>query len=122
MAKDGTDSKMAETQAQFLSEIEDGEQLLEQDQTGEGGKFLILETQGRKLLGFMNGLGLAKLHRKRSPFAVIGWVAPPILPEMSGRFFIIGGMFRGQKQGELTCRPTTPVVSLGDRSKKSFRC
>ena len=74
MRCDGFDVEMAKAEAQSFPEADNGKQLLKQDQAGKGGQLLVLETQCWQMLGFMNGVGFATLHRERSPFAVVGWV------------------------------------------------
>jgi hypothetical protein len=67
VAEDRDHAEVSEARVQALLEVELGKQLLEEDQTREGGQLLILETEDGQRVGFTVDSCSARFHVGWSP-------------------------------------------------------
>jgi len=63
---------MPKAMTQLFTQIDNIEQLLEKQQSGERRELLVFEFERGKMMGFLNGLSFAILHLKR-PSVCVFW-------------------------------------------------
>ena len=87
---------VAKAVAQLLAQINDIEKLLEEQQSGEGCKLLVLKLQRWQAMGFLNSFSFAILHLKR-PSVCVFWYwfcRHQMISQRSGRFLFARGYAR----------------------------
>jgi len=107
--------------AQAFTQINDIEQLLKEQQPGKRCELLVLELEGGKVMGFLNGFSFAILHLKRPSVCVFGngFVATNYIVTV-WPLLIFNGLCT-PFQTKIQCRITSPAVSFGDTCKNVAR-